>query len=253
MATAGDVNGDGFSDVIVGAPWYDNGQTTRGEPSSTTARRRGPRRPRLDRGGEPGERRLRLVRGDGGRRERRRLLRRHRRRKLYDNGQNDEGRAFVYHGSAAGLSTTAAWTAESNQAVADFGFSVATAGDVNGDGFSDVIVGAIEYDNGQERQRGAGLRLPRLGSGARNERQLDRGGDQVFAAFGFSVATAGDVNGDGFSDVIVGAVLYDNGRERRGASFRLLRQRWARPRHPPAPATHRWHDPHRAPGTVRQR
>ena len=51
MGTAGDVNGDGYSDVIVGARKYDNGQT-------------------------------------------------------------DEGRAFVYHGSAAGLSATADWTAE---------------------------------------------------------------------------------------------------------------------------------------------
>ena len=88
MATAGDVNGDGYSDVIVGAPRYDNGQT-------------------------------------------------------------DEGRAFVYHGSAAGLAPPPAWTAEGNQAGADFGGSVATAGDVNGDGYSDVIVGAPVYDNGQ--------------------------------------------------------------------------------------------------------
>ena len=88
MATAGDVNGDGYADVIVGAP-------------------------------------------------------------IYDNGQTDEGTAFVYYGSASGLSTTANWTAESDQASAWFGYSVATAGDVNGDGYADVIVGAPIYDNGQ--------------------------------------------------------------------------------------------------------
>ncbi len=47
------------------------------------------------------------------------------------------------------LMTSPAWTAESDQAFAQFGFSVATAGDVNGDGFSDVIVGSLFFDNGQ--------------------------------------------------------------------------------------------------------
>ena len=56
---------------------------------------------------------------------------------------------FVYHGSASGLSATADWTAESNQAEAYFARSVSCAGDVNGDGYDDVIVGANQYDNGE--------------------------------------------------------------------------------------------------------
>ncbi|MEO0108774.1 MAG: integrin alpha [candidate division WOR-3 bacterium] len=48
----------------------------------------------------------------------------------------------MYLGSAFGLSKTAHWTAESDYEGAYFGGSVATAGDVNGDGYSNVIVGA---------------------------------------------------------------------------------------------------------------
>ncbi len=160
VATAGDVNGDGYSDVIVGADQYDNGET-------------------------------------------------------------DEGRAFVYHGSAAGLSATPAWTAESNQASALFGFSVATAGDVNGDGFADVIVGALYFDNGQTDE---GRAFVYLGSaaGLAPTAAWTAESDQASAQFGWSVATAGDVNGDGFADVIVGANQFDNGR-RRGSRVRLPR------------------------------
>jgi hypothetical protein len=91
VSTAGDVNGDGYADVVIRARWYDNGQV-------------------------------------------------------------DEGQTYVYHGSASGLSATANWTAESDQVGAYFGVSVSTAGDVNGDGYADVIVGASYYDNGETNE-----------------------------------------------------------------------------------------------------
>ena len=60
----------------------------------------------------------------------------------------NEGRAFIYHGSAAGLSAVPnAILDDGNQATALFGNSVAGAGDINGDGFSDVIVGSYFFDD----------------------------------------------------------------------------------------------------------
>jgi hypothetical protein len=136
----------------------------------------------------------------------------------YDNGEFGEGRAFVYHGSATGLGTTPAWTAESDQAGAFFGRSAAMAGDVNGDGFSDVIVGADSYDNGEF---GEGRAFVYYGAavGLGPTPAWTAESDQAGAGFGTSVATAGDVNGDGFSDVIIGSSVYDNGETDEGRAF----------------------------------
>ena len=65
--------------------------------------------------------------------------------------------AFVYHGGAPGFAdgNTAPRPmpdSRANQAGAVLGVSVATAGDVNGDGYADVIVGAPRYDNGPDER-----------------------------------------------------------------------------------------------------
>jgi len=216
VATAGDVNGDGYSDIIIGAPYLSNGNALEGRVSVYHGGPTGlPASPSWT--FESGQDNAYLgrsvacagdVNGDGysdviiG-------------APLFDNGQVDEGRVLVFHGSATGLAAAPAWTTESNQDGATAGASVASAGDVNGDGFSDIIYGAPLYDNGQTNE---GHAVVHLGSaiGLSPAVSYSTEGNQASANAGVSVASAGDVNGDGYGDVVVGAPLYDNGQTDEG-------------------------------------
>jgi len=139
----------------------------------------------------------------------------------FTNGQGHEGAAFVYHGSATGLSTTPAWMIESNQASAFYGAAVASAGDVNGDGFSDVIVGASDYETGQGAE---GRAFVYFGSqaGLSPSPSWATEGNQATAFCGVSVSGAGDLNGDGYSDIVVGGHGYANGENDEGRAWIYL-------------------------------
>ena len=97
------------------------------------------------------------------------------------------------------------------------GFSVASAGDVNGDGLADLIVGAISSDPAARFIAGRSYVVFGKPSSAPIDLSAIAGGSGGFvingqAAYdrsGYSVASAGDVNGDGLADLIVGADLSD--------------------------------------------
>ncbi len=221
VSTAGDVNGDGYSDVIVGAYRYnvvyaDDGRAFvyYGSASGLSVTPNWTAESNQEYSffgysvSTAGD-----VNGDGYSAV---IVGAYR----YENGsgQTDEGRAFVYHGSASGLSLSADWTAESNQANANFGRSVSTAGDVNADGYSDIIIGAYNFTNGQASE-GKAYVFRGSSIGVTSSAPWEIESNQANTFFGWSVSSAGDVNGDGYSDVIVGARNFDNGQDDEGIVY----------------------------------
>ncbi len=158
VAGAGDVNGDGYPDVVVGSLGFDGGAT-------------------------------------------------------------NSGRAQVFPGGIAGISTTALAALTTGSSDIRFGSAVAGVGDVNADGFADMLIGAPEFEStGTETNEGAAFLY--LGGAPFNSiidatLQIN----QTEARFGSSLSGGGDVNGDGYSDMLVGAPLHDNGTTDGGSAF----------------------------------
>lgn len=219
VASAGDVNGDGYSDVIVGAPRLTSVASSEGRAFVYYGGASGLS---AEAGWEvsgsianawfgssvssAGD-----VNGDGYSDVVVGAMR-------YNDGEAEEGAAFVYHGSVTGLSTTAAWMVESNSEGASYGSGVAAAGDLNGDGFADIIVAAFSYDNSEEN---TGAVFAYLGSDSGlsiTEQCMIRGGGDLGPIAG-CVAGAGDINGDGYSDIVVGCERYSNGQASEGAAL----------------------------------
>ncbi len=220
VAPAGDVNGDGYDDVIVGAYNYDRPEADEGVvflylggpgglagAPAWIAESNQPGARLGDKLAGAGD-----VNGDGygdvviG-------------AALYDSLHTDAGAAFLYLGSPAGLQSEPAWIAIGDQADAQFGGCAQSAGDVNGDGFGDVIVGAWLASHG-ELYEGRAFVYFGSDTGLAAQPGWEGEGDDVLSAYGYFCASAGDVNADGYDDIVVGARRWaGNGLVEEGRVF----------------------------------
>lgn len=139
----------------------------------------------------------------------------------HTNPENNEGMVFLFLGSSTGLSSLPDWSFESNQSGAQAGFALASLGDVNGDTIADFAVSTPSYNS--ETLNDCGIVWIFLGSsdpaGISTIPYWSVTGMQAYEYFGGAVAGAGDVNNDGYLDLIVGARGYDEDEVDVGAAY----------------------------------
>ncbi len=236
VSSVGDLNDDGLAEIVVGAPGASYGgmgsgaaYVVFGSPSieSVDLADLGDRGFRID-GAAEGDQAGLSVGGTGD---------------INDDGradivvgapysgqeayEDDSGSAYVVFGRPSTQAIDLADLGEGGYRIeaffinAESGRSVANAGDVNSDGYSDLVVGNPGAGSDERLDSGAAyvsfgrdllgtVMLQRLGE------SLDQSGFRIEGAeagdqAGYSVSEAGDVDGDGIEDLIIGAPSADRG------------------------------------------
>jgi hypothetical protein len=204
VSGAGDVDGDGYADVLIGASHADVGGGDRGQvylhlgtpdgisfvPAFTVTGR-------ADEdylgyavagaGDVNGDGRADVLVGAD----------------RADAGGTDRGQVYLYLGSSDGLSSSPALTITGRADGDILGYSAASAGDVNGDGYADILVGAPGADAGGD-DRGQVYLYLGSSDGLNSSPAFTLTGRADNDMLGTGVASAGDVNGDGRADALIG-------------------------------------------------
>lgn len=227
VSSAGDHNGDGFADFVIGA-YYSHGESN---PSGAAYIVLGESTPRAGSlrdfsyfYGKPGDFAGWAVGGGGD---------------VDGDGYDDvlvgaryngdegsgSGAAYLVLGSTSpatvSLSTAVEYTGEEDSDLA--GYAVAGAGDFNADGYADLLVGADLVDDVAPNVGAAYLILGSAEPKSASLREaVKHTGSAASDYAGMSVAGAGDVNGDGFADLLVGAYYNNDAGVDAGAAYLVL-------------------------------
>jgi len=108
----------------------------------------------------------------------------------------------------------------------DYASQVSLPGDVDGDGLSDILIGAAGHDSGTTNEGAAYIVL---GKSLGSKRMINLSnadhklvGENHQDGVGATAAHAGDVDGDGLGDVLVGALRYTGSYAKQGAAYLVL-------------------------------